>query len=104
VGRLKWLQPHECSLYLKTSGEGSYFLNLKRVETRYGTRVLLKLVFKPKRSGDEETLFVEFLKPHEARELAGALLSLTSDVERKPIDIVRTIKREVERLEDLLTQ
>ena len=104
MARLKWVQPHECSLYLKTSGEGSYFLNLKRVETRYGTRVLLKLMFKPKRSGNVETLFVEFLEPSEARELAGALLSLTSDVEKKPIDIVRIIKREVERLEDLLTR
>ncbi|RLE62363.1 MAG: hypothetical protein DRN53_04150 [Thermoprotei archaeon] len=102
LARLRWIKPHECTLHLKTIGSESYFLCLKRVDTRYGARVLFKLMSKSKRSVHYEDLFTEFLDPSEARELSDALLTLVSDVERRPLDIVREVKRKIEILEDML--
>ncbi|RLE86621.1 MAG: hypothetical protein DRJ49_07595 [Thermoprotei archaeon] len=102
--KLKWVNPRECLLYLKTQGEGSYFLNLKLVNTRYGERLLMKLLFRGKRKEFYEELLSVFLSPHEAREYAMAILALVQNSNMEPLDYIRRIKRDVEALEDLLLE
>ncbi len=100
--KLKWMSPRECLFHLKTRGEGSYFISLKLVNTRYGEKLLMKLLFKGKRRDYEEELLSVFLNPHEAREFATAVLSLIQDSSMTPLDYVRRIKRDLEVLEDTL--
>jgi len=80
---------------------GNVYLSIKRVNTRYGEKALLR-IFIVHKKGDEEDVFREFLKLEEVRELGMGILTITSSVKEDWKYYIRRIRENLSLLEKVL--
>jgi len=103
--KYRWVSDEKFEVFLKLSGEGAYYLELSKSVTKYGPRVVLKILHKAKRSRDRETVLVSFLEPDVARVVGSALISLSEfelppkeEVLNKLVALVEELKKCVDVL------
>jgi len=93
----------EC--FLKLSGEGAYYLELSKSVTKYGPRVVFKILHRAKRSRDCETLFKAYLEPEAARILGNAFISLSEfdlSPKEEALNKLVTLVEELRRCVDIM--
>ena len=103
--KYRWVSDEKFECFLKLSGEGAYYLELSKSVTKYGPRVVLKILHRGKRSREKEVVLVSFLEPEVARILGSALISLSEfelplkeDVLNKLVVLVEELKKCVDIL------